>query len=205
MKSQVLLTVWCHISGEAAGEIWRWSLSGVKGLNQWVFLFIVSYHRYRRCYNTSNGSSPVPSLEGKDSLLMGNYTTRSDKVKKCAQASYGRGFKYFAMIRSGECLATSNRSLFIKYGWTMTYDKYCPPGYTPDYCYYYEVKCGDGLGSELKMNVYWINYGEPRACACLAPGWTNGRTNRWTNERTDWRKITDERTDGRKSHERTNR
>ena len=27
MKSQVLHTVWCHISGEAAGEIWNWSLS----------------------------------------------------------------------------------------------------------------------------------------------------------------------------------
>ena len=30
-KSQVLLTVWCNISGEAAGEIWHWSLLGVKG------------------------------------------------------------------------------------------------------------------------------------------------------------------------------
>ena len=26
MKSQVLLTVWCNISAEAAGEIWHWSL-----------------------------------------------------------------------------------------------------------------------------------------------------------------------------------
>ena len=34
MKSYVLHTVWCHISGEAAGEIWHWSLSGVKGLIQ---------------------------------------------------------------------------------------------------------------------------------------------------------------------------
>ena len=33
MKSQVLHTVWCYISGEAAGEFWHWSLSGVKGLN----------------------------------------------------------------------------------------------------------------------------------------------------------------------------
>ena len=32
MKSQVLHTVWCHISFEAAGEFWHWSLSGVKGL-----------------------------------------------------------------------------------------------------------------------------------------------------------------------------
>ena len=26
MKSQVLHTVWCNIFGEAAGEIWNWSL-----------------------------------------------------------------------------------------------------------------------------------------------------------------------------------
>ena len=32
MKSQVLHTVWCDISGEAAGGIWHWSLVGVKGL-----------------------------------------------------------------------------------------------------------------------------------------------------------------------------
>ena len=32
MKSQVLHTVWCNISGEAAGEIWTWSLLGVEGL-----------------------------------------------------------------------------------------------------------------------------------------------------------------------------
>ena len=32
MKSQVLHTVWCYISTEAAGEVWNWSLLGVKGL-----------------------------------------------------------------------------------------------------------------------------------------------------------------------------
>ena len=34
MKSQVLLTVWCNISGEAAAEIWNWSVLGVKGLRR---------------------------------------------------------------------------------------------------------------------------------------------------------------------------
>ena len=34
MKSQVLHTVWSIISaGEAAGEMWNWSLLGVTGLN----------------------------------------------------------------------------------------------------------------------------------------------------------------------------
>ena len=37
MKSQVLHTVWCYISGEAAGEIWNWSLLGVKGLSSRPF------------------------------------------------------------------------------------------------------------------------------------------------------------------------
>ena len=32
MKSQVLHTVWCNISGEAAGEICNWSLLGVKAI-----------------------------------------------------------------------------------------------------------------------------------------------------------------------------
>ena len=31
-KSQIHHIVWCYISGEAAGEIWNWSLLGVKGL-----------------------------------------------------------------------------------------------------------------------------------------------------------------------------
>ena len=34
MKSQVLHTVLCHISGEAAGEIRNWSLLGTKGLKK---------------------------------------------------------------------------------------------------------------------------------------------------------------------------
>ena len=31
-KHHVLHTVWCNISGEATGEIWDWSLLGMKGL-----------------------------------------------------------------------------------------------------------------------------------------------------------------------------
>ena len=30
MKRQVLHTVWCNIAGEAEGEIWNWSVLGVK-------------------------------------------------------------------------------------------------------------------------------------------------------------------------------
>ena len=33
LKSQVLQTVWCYITGEAAGEIWNWLLLEMKGLS----------------------------------------------------------------------------------------------------------------------------------------------------------------------------
>ena len=36
MKREVLHTVWCNITGEATGEIWTWSLLGVKGLTRWL-------------------------------------------------------------------------------------------------------------------------------------------------------------------------
>ena len=37
MKSELLHTVWCHISCEAAGEFWHWSPSGVKGLRNFLW------------------------------------------------------------------------------------------------------------------------------------------------------------------------
>ena len=36
MKNQVLHTVWCNISAEAAGEIWDWSLLGSERANRGV-------------------------------------------------------------------------------------------------------------------------------------------------------------------------
>ena len=35
MKSQVLYTVGSYTSGDTAGEIWNWSLLGLKGLSKW--------------------------------------------------------------------------------------------------------------------------------------------------------------------------
>ena len=34
MKSQVLHTMWCNITGDSTGQIWNWSLLGVKGLKR---------------------------------------------------------------------------------------------------------------------------------------------------------------------------
>ena len=45
MKSQVLHTAWCYISGEAVGEIRNWSLLGVKGLTLNGVIRIQKLHR----------------------------------------------------------------------------------------------------------------------------------------------------------------
>ena len=46
MKSQVLHTVWCNMTGEATGEIWTWSLLGVKVLSE------ISPSHYFLCKNS---------------------------------------------------------------------------------------------------------------------------------------------------------
>ena len=57
MKSHVLHTVWCNISGEAAGEIGDWSFLGVKGLKHSSPLFSRSWQTcLERCE-----SSPTTS------------------------------------------------------------------------------------------------------------------------------------------------
>ena len=70
MNSQVLHTVWCHISGEAAGEFWHWSLSGVKGLNEpfpWLpavtVLTAVSFGRFSASSNGPDRSGSNPELD----------------------------------------------------------------------------------------------------------------------------------------------
>ena len=83
MKSQVLHTVWCHISGEAAGEIWNWSLLGVKGCNVIVIPIVCRHYFPRTCGESwwdRNGrkkkkrpwtSLPAPSTTNKSDLMVG--------------------------------------------------------------------------------------------------------------------------------------
>ena len=64
MKSQVLLTVWCHISCEAAGEFWHWSLSGVKGLSRVNFTSsCLSFVQYFVQYGYFNSPVKLSRLE----------------------------------------------------------------------------------------------------------------------------------------------
>ena len=64
MKSQVLHTVWCDISGEDAGEIWDWSFLGVTGLRSLVGTYMQSVHYFVPSTwwgeNVSRGSTDLP-------------------------------------------------------------------------------------------------------------------------------------------------
>ena len=62
MTSHVLHTVWCRISGEAAGEVWKWSLLGVKGLTSLTrirkvmgWLFDRDYYHHFACLSSTMG------------------------------------------------------------------------------------------------------------------------------------------------------
>ena len=74
MKSQVLHTVWCIISGEAAGEIWRWSLLGVKRLIAFLFIWLVIQFRL---HDTTSANQNTKENDGKSFEHRPNESTKS--------------------------------------------------------------------------------------------------------------------------------
>ena len=85
-----------------------------------------------------NGNRAIPTLERRDSLLDGAYTSRKDAVNKCYRAALGRGYKVFAVQNGGWC-ASSPRA-------EQTYDKYGR-----------STACrGDGEGGPWANRVYEI-------------------------------------------------
>ena len=66
MKSQVLHTVWCHISGVAAGEIWTWSLLGVKRLSP-------MHNVPKIAYSTNNTKCILQLRKGRDYFKSGMH------------------------------------------------------------------------------------------------------------------------------------
>ncbi|XP_077978220.1 uncharacterized protein LOC144433736 [Glandiceps talaboti] len=59
----------------------------------------------------------VPTLEGEDDGLDGNYRRREDAVLKCAEAARKRGFKVFAVQNGGWCASSGDAGdTYKKYG-----------------------------------------------------------------------------------------
>ena len=70
MKTQVLHNVWCDVSGEAAGNIWIWSLLGVKGLANVLTPYIESLPRSLRVFRQAT------KLWGASRFVMRNHSLR---------------------------------------------------------------------------------------------------------------------------------
>ena len=120
------------------------------------------YYKDYYCYNAdSGGVPPIPPIEGQDPLLMDSFASRSDKVQSCAKASMGRGFKYFALFKGGECRSSWDATeTYDDYSYVRSTRQYC---YTYCYwgcyrrCYSYLIYCGNGYGDGTKMNVYRLS------------------------------------------------
>ena len=59
------------------------------------------------CFEDVPWRRAIPSLEGLDPLLEGNYKSRKDAIEKCASVAKKRGYKVFAVQDGGMCLSSS--------------------------------------------------------------------------------------------------
>ena len=87
------------------------------------------------CYKDT-GSRAIPTLEGKDSILDGSYSSRTNAIAKCAVAAMRAGYSMFAVQDGGWCAASVTAP--------QTYDKYGK-----------STACkGDGEGGPWANQVY---------------------------------------------------
>ena len=63
----------------------------------------------------------IPSLEGQDPLLDGNYTTRNYAIERCGLVAKKRGHKVFVVMSDGQCASGPNiDSNFLKSGYSKS-------------------------------------------------------------------------------------
>ena len=89
------------------------------------------------CYGDSQ-SRAIPTLEGKDPILDGDYTSRKNATAKCAIAARRKGFHMFALQHGGWCASSATAE--------KTFDKYGKSGDCQN----------DGEGGPLANHVYVI-------------------------------------------------
>ena len=63
------------------------------------------------------GDRSIPTLEGLDPILDGDYWTRTDPINKCAEVARKNGYRVFAVQAGGWCAATGDaENTYSKYG-----------------------------------------------------------------------------------------
>ncbi|XP_078364950.1 uncharacterized protein LOC144649337 [Oculina patagonica] len=75
------------------------------------------YYTKLGCFNDTQART-IPSLEGQDPVLDGNYTQRQDVIRKCALAAKRRGHQVFVVMADGQCASGPNTDKnFVKFGY----------------------------------------------------------------------------------------
>ena len=77
-----------------------------------------TYYDFRRlgCFSDSQART-IPSLEGQDPVLDGDYTIRQDAVRKCVLAAKKRGHKVIVVMANGQCSSGADTAkIFAKFG-----------------------------------------------------------------------------------------
>ncbi|XP_078364951.1 uncharacterized protein LOC144649338 [Oculina patagonica] len=75
------------------------------------------YNTKLGCFNDAQARA-IPSLEGQDPVLDGNYTQRQDVTRKCALAAKRRGHQVFAVMADGQCASGPNTDKnFVNFGY----------------------------------------------------------------------------------------
>ena len=68
------------------------------------------------CYKDTSDRA-IQTLEGKDSILDGSYSSRTNPIGKCAVAAMRAGYSMFAVQHGGWCAASDTAAqTFDKYG-----------------------------------------------------------------------------------------
>ena len=82
------------------------------------FLNIIVFIDYKDvgCYKDTS-SRVIPTLEGKDPILDGQYSSRKNPIAKCALAARRKGYGMFAIQEGGWCASSATAGkTFNKYG-----------------------------------------------------------------------------------------
>ena len=84
--------------------VFKWTL-----LNRFLFAVLLDSVKYTSigCLNDWFWYPIVPSLEGQDPRLDGDYKQREKAIQKCALISKERGYRVFAIQDGGKCMSSS--------------------------------------------------------------------------------------------------
>ena len=79
-----------------------------------IFLYLPGTFVSIGCWK-DRGVRAIPTLEGKDGRLKGNYQQRKNAIKLCYEAAKARGFQIFAIQHGGWCAAAKGGNISILY------------------------------------------------------------------------------------------